>query len=102
MLMTSPFDLAKISDEDLEKLINKAQENLSILFELKRHRGGVVHVPVSIKYVKGSKKRIARITCSCKHITEYRVPLTDIMEFECPKDKKGKHGEIQQLQRYPD
>lgn len=85
--MTYPSK-AEISDESLDELIKMIHSNLITLVEMKKARGQDIHVALRWKYLKGSKKRIARVTCSCKEVTEYKVPLDDIKDFECPKEGK--------------
>lgn len=92
MPMISRFEISSLSDEALDQLIGMVEDRLQFLKEVKQSRGG--HVALKWKFVKGSKIRISKVTCSCGHVTEYRVPLTHISEFECPKEKKGAHGKI--------
>jgi len=73
-------------EHELDELISETERRLELYKALRRVRDE--HYPAKWRFVKGSKKRIARVECSCKHVTEYKVPLASIEDFECPK--KGK------------
>jgi hypothetical protein len=89
--MTSPFN-QNVSDEELNNLINKTEEYLSLLIELKQFRSRENHKPSG--WVRKSGKpegRVTQVTCSCGHTTKYKVPLTTLDDFECPrKNRKEK------------
>lgn len=86
--MTSLFN-PNVSDEALDSLINKAEEQLSILIELKQSRNKLNHVPSGWVRKSGNPKgKVNQVTCSCGHTTKYRVPLATLDDFECPRKNR--------------
>jgi hypothetical protein len=89
--MTSHFN-KNVSGDDLNKLIEKTEEYLSVLIELKQLRSSG-HRPVWWENRPKSinKKMTAQYTvvkCSCGHTTKYKVPLTTLDDFECPRKNR--------------
>jgi hypothetical protein len=78
-----------ISDDDLNKLIEKTEEYLSVLIELKQYRNKANHRPSGWVRKSGNPEgRINQVTCSCGHTTKYKVPLTTLDDFECPRKNR--------------
>ena len=70
-------------------LIDKTLEDLKTLVP-PRTRTSLSHVPTAFKtIVRGRfRGRISKVTCKCGEETEYKIPLQDIDQFECPKKNK--------------
>jgi hypothetical protein len=77
-----------LSSDDLDEIIDVKEAVLNALKELRHRRSEVQHRVADIVFVKNSTKKIKQIQCSCGEITKYKVPLTSLEDFDCPKEGK--------------
>lgn len=74
-------------DAELESALLNARNMVLFLTELKELRKNPCrHVVIGCvtKEIKGKVKYIS-VTCSCGYSNEFRKPLSDIDDFECPR-----------------
>ena len=78
-----------LSDAQLDVTISISEQTTIFLKELKERRSKDHKVQGAEAITKGKNKgKICRVKCSCGELTNYRVPLDSLSDFECPK--KGK------------
>jgi hypothetical protein len=80
----------RIQTEVLGPSESSAQQIVEFLTELRNYRQKDDHKPHEMTVVN---LQITSITCTCGHETKYKVPLTTIFDFECPrKNRKENHA----------
>lgn len=77
--------------KNLRQKIGRMQVQLSFLLELRENRlkSGKIHstlIHAAHGMVQVDDNNITQVNCSCGEITLYKVPLTNISDFVCPKD----------------
>jgi hypothetical protein len=79
-----------MSIDDSQRIIDRSKCVVDLLLELKMIRvptkGKIDHSPLAFRLLM--KGGVFEVTCNCGGITKYQVPLNNISEFKCPKDRK--------------
>lgn len=85
MSLFSPELIKLARDCSIDNEISKLETQLSFLKELKALRNPQTHYALDYR---GDEPNVTAVICSCGEETKYKVPLTSLKDFECPK--KGK------------
>lgn len=80
--------------KNLRQKIGRMQVQLSFLLELRENRlkSGKIHsintggIHSLDRVTAATGVDITAVLCVCGHETIYKIPLTDIKDFVCPKD----------------